>query len=74
MKIYYIRDEKINKDKFKREIGNVVSYIDNSGIYNTEIKINFNHVYPNKISGHQKKNDPSRLNGRYYGFRNISRV
>lgn len=45
MHMYLIVDERINYNVFSRTIGNVKSYIDNSGIYRRDIIINFPRVY-----------------------------
>jgi len=46
MHIYRMVDKRINYNSFTRTIGNVKSYIDNTGIYDRDIIIKFSRVYP----------------------------
>jgi len=55
MHLYMILDERINYNIFTRTIGNVKSYIDNSGIYRKDIIINFPRVYPLPYKGRHSR-------------------
>jgi hypothetical protein len=58
--IYNINGMKLNtmldqiEDKgFSREIGKIKSYINNTGIYKKEITLDFDPIYPKKVTGYQ---------------------
>lgn len=55
VKKHHLLDTFISDNSFTRKISNVTVYINNTGIYNKDIAINFDPVYPNKISGPQSK-------------------
>ena len=55
VKKHHLVDTKVSDNGFTRKISNVTVYINNTGIYNKDITINFDPVYPNKISGPQSK-------------------
>lgn len=55
VKKHHLVDTKLSDNSFSRKVSNVTVYINNTGIYNKDITINFDPVYPNKISGPQSK-------------------
>lgn len=48
---YNMVDSPINSNSFKRKIGNVTSYIDETGVYKKELDLVFDPVYPKKLTG-----------------------
>lgn len=45
-------DKKLDKNGFSRQIGNVLAYIDNTGIYKKDIILNLAPIKPNTVKGH----------------------
>lgn len=56
MKIQHLVEKSLDENNFYRKVGNVNVYINNNqGVYKKTIKLFFNSVYPNKLSGYFSK-------------------